>query len=182
MEYLNDINPTTLDQLSEGIIRQINHNIGKRNTVMLYKHDIGYMTQMSNSHSCPKSGVQNFMRNSDNPKWYPGWQGRVWLILKKDSKTFTSDVFRKTLAYPGTGGSGLYNLRLNNPNLVKNINERNFVPCSWDYKIWSDDWPLIQKTIIKEHKEENVIRLLNQMAIIPKPNKHSTFTYIHPDF
>lgn len=181
MKYLNGLKPINLDELSIGIIKQLNDNLDKNNKIMLYKHALKYSDMVSNSHCKPRGKQSNFMRDRKYPLGYPGWSGRVWVVFKHDTKSFSSNTFNNTLAHTGTGGAGLYNITRNKTELTKLVNSTSLVACSWDYKIWADDWPLIIPTAKKEHKENSAIALLESEEVFPFSLEPHHFTYEHPN-
>lgn len=89
-------------------------------------------SNLSNSHSCPKGGVQNwgaketFADGSPKPTGYPGWSTRIVGTLKRNKKNMSSypasGLFNIAGIYTGTGGGG----------------NENF---GWDAKIWAEEWP-----------------------------------------
>lgn len=91
---------------------------------------------MSNSHSRPRKGVENFMRQKDKPQAYPGWRGRINIKVKppmsKHKKNpymkdgFGSDYFADTLINTGSGGGG-----------------ENFKSYSYDVSLWALDFPVM---------------------------------------
>lgn len=82
---------------------------------------------LSNSHSCPQRGIQNFDTRADynkgKPTGYPGWRGRITYSVTKAS-SFGSDYFRDSPICLGTGGGSSQQL-------------------SYDLKIWAADFPVI---------------------------------------
>ena len=83
--------------------------------------------KLSNSHNCPRRGVQNFdtraEHNKGKPTGYPGWYGRITFSVTITS-SFGSDYFNNTPICTGTGGGGDSRL-------------------SYDLKIWADDFPVL---------------------------------------
>ena len=87
---------------------------------------------LSNSHSCPKGGVQNwgargtFADGAPKPTGYPGWGLRLNGSLKRNKKNMSSypysGLFNIVGVHTGTGGGG----------------NENF---GFDAKIWAEDWP-----------------------------------------
>jgi hypothetical protein len=64
---------------------------------------------LSNSHSSPRGGVQNFDRRSEHnkgkPTSYPGWGGRITYSVTSSS-SFGSEYFENTPIKTGSGGGG----------------------------------------------------------------------------
>lgn len=73
--------------------------------------DVRWSESVSNTHSCPRSGVTNWGgRNSDAPRGYPGWQGRIEYQVSHDVPCFGSELLSDTGIHTGTGG-GISNNR-----------------------------------------------------------------------
>ena len=68
--------------------------------------ELTYHEAVSNSHSCPKTGVRNFGSHSDKPMSYPGMTGRIWLRYREPPKTFMPPI--GSALHTGTGGYGSY--------------------------------------------------------------------------
>ena len=93
---------------------------------------------ISNSHSCPKGGVQNwgakgtFADGTPKPTGYPGWSTRINGSLKRNKKNMSSypasGLFKIVGIHTGTGGGG---------------NES----FGWDAKIWAEEWPAAASAI-----------------------------------
>lgn len=87
---------------------------------------------LSNSHSCPKGGVQNwggretFADGAPKPTGYAGWGTRLHGSLKRNKKLMSSypysGLFNIVGIYTDTGGGG---------------NES----FGYDAKIWAQEWP-----------------------------------------
>jgi len=97
---------------------------------------------LSNSHSCPRSGVQNFDTRSDynkgKPTSYPGWQARINIKVrppmskhKKDPYMhdgWGSSYFENTIINTGSGGGG---------------GGKDYKSYSYDCKLWAADFPVM---------------------------------------
>jgi uncharacterized C2H2 Zn-finger protein len=77
---------------------------------------------VSNSHSCPRDGVENWGREDGKPTGYPGWSGRIEFQMSHDLG-FGSDVMRGVGLNTGTGG-GIRGGRY-----------------GYDLKMFASDWP-----------------------------------------
>lgn len=169
--------PERLDDLFIIFKHSIQQQVTDDNKLLGLAWTLKYYEKVSNSHCCPVNGTRNWAGNDDRPKHYPGYSGRFWLRLKKPSRTtclsYSSDLVKATLGYCGTGGAGaydgpwskvdaaLYTAPLHVAHRMKREGQLPESICySWDFKIFSDDYPLIKDTYIKE-------RLLN----IIKTNK-----------
>ena len=116
------------------------HNLWKSNSRDTNKHtlvgvrfeNMRWSDSVSNSHSCPRDGIQNWAQsaNSDNPKGYPGWCGHIYFTVNAGFSDHTvprpysgygSDYFTDTGINTG-GGSGGTN-------------------CQYDMKLFASDFP-----------------------------------------
>jgi len=81
--------------------------------------DVRWSDEVSNSHSCPRNGVQNFNPRDDGsmgkPTSYPGWTGRIKFKVDAGATShktprplmgYGSDYFGNTPINTGSGGSG----------------------------------------------------------------------------
>lgn len=93
----------------------------------------------ANTHSCPRNGgVQNFMQKDGAPKKYPGWSGRIKIVVKPGNHKykgqtymrdgFGSDYFNDTGICTGSGGGG---------------SGDNVKSYQYDVKIWAADFPVM---------------------------------------
>jgi len=101
--------------------------------------------QVSNSHSCPHNGVQNWgNRDKNAPTSYPGWSGRVeWIVAwpkEWDGVYLGSDLFRglfgngsRQRAHTGTGGGGGMRYSEKHGCHVQSF--------GYDFKLFAADWP-----------------------------------------
>lgn len=182
--------PATLDELGEAIVAVLNtynpsahciwNNADERPTsikVLGFAWEIEYSWSVSNSHSAPRSGVQNWGRKEDAPTGYPGFQGRVWIRYDNTSAKgigFGSDPFSITMSHTGTGGGGSYDglwkqiatahyKKFGHLGSKSKVHQRPEL-YSWDYKIFVDDWPLIKEFINNDSRvvtANNTFRILN---------------------
>lgn len=105
---------------------------------------------VSNSHSCPVDGVQNWggrikmPDGTDAPRGYPGWQGRVeWIVAwpkEWDGVYLGGDLFRsgtfctgRQRAHSGTGGGG--GMRYSEKHKC------HVMSFGYDFRIYAADWP-----------------------------------------
>ena len=98
--------------------------------------DLRYNDSVSNSHNCPHDGVQNFMRDENTPRGYPGWQGRFDYIVQSHKSQLhsypgSSETWTKTRIHTGTGGGGGHKDQ-----------EINFLQSfGYDVRLFYSDWP-----------------------------------------
>ena len=91
-------------------------------SIKILYFDLQWSDRISNTHSCPRSGVTNWGSNDDKPRGYPGWQGDIAYQLSHDIGSF-SDIFKSTGIHTGSGGG------------------RGDLKCAYDVKLFADDWP-----------------------------------------
>ena len=68
------------------------------------KINVKYNNSVSNTHSAPFNGVENWGRDKNLPMGYPGWRGQVDFKFDGDIDGFFSDLFSRTGIHLGTGG------------------------------------------------------------------------------
>lgn len=94
--------------------------------------NVNWLECVSNSHSCPRSGVTNWggqerlKDGTSAPRGYAGWNGRIEFQLSHDVG-FGSDVFRDVGVHTGTGGGSGDNR------------------YGYDVKFFASDWPGLEK-------------------------------------
>lgn len=71
-----------------------------------------FSPKVSNTHSCPQSGVTNWGGDPSKPRGYPGWQGTIHISGWQKFNGFVSDYLELMHIHTGTGGSGEYSVRL----------------------------------------------------------------------
>jgi hypothetical protein len=108
---------------------------------------------VSNSHSCPHNGVQNWGGKDDKPTGYPGWSGRVEWIVKwpeewdgwyLGSDLFANGTFRsgRQRAHTGTGGGGGMHYNKKHKCHVQSF--------GYDFRIFAADWPGLARYLAKQ--------------------------------
>ena len=94
--------------------------------------DLRWSDCVSNTHSCPKNGVQNWGRDPNLPMGYPGWHGRVeWKCEwpdEFDGIYLAGDIFdgENCCIHTGTGGGG---------GMTNNVMRHGY-----DITMFADDW------------------------------------------
>lgn len=172
--------PKDLDDLARCTISVINRSsflynkrTNIRSRVVGFSWDITYSNKIDNNHSCPLSGEKNFGGYKPNiPTHYPGWYGRVWIRYSNTIEYFGSDPFSESLTYPGSGGSGSYDGPWKN-SCRQGYEKNRGLPAyphvfSWDYKIFMDDWPLINY----EMESLLLLDMLEHDRILPNSHAH----------
>lgn len=105
---------------------------------------VRWSPEVSNSHSCPHNGVQNWGGREEidghpAPRSYPGWRGRVeWLVAwpkEWDGWYLGSDLFKgqRSRVHTGTGGGGGMHY-----NEKHGCNVQRF---GYNFRMYAADWP-----------------------------------------
>ena len=120
-------------------------------------HDVRWGEKVSNSHSCPRKGVQNFDTraecNKGKPTGYPGWVGRINIkvkppLYKYQGKEYLRDgygssYFERTTINTGSGGGG-------------GNHKNEYVSYSYDVRLFAADFPVMYEMVRREqwiHRE-----------------------------
>jgi hypothetical protein len=106
---------------------------------------IRYSNRVSNTHSCPRGGVQNFSCDDDKPRGYPGFTGRIeyTVIEPKHTDPFwhVSDAVSYFGVKTGTGGG--------RGDCPETGGKRYY----YDVKIFLDDFPGLASHVEELHEE-----------------------------
>jgi hypothetical protein len=122
--------------------------------------DLRWSESLSNSHSSPRKGVQNFDTRADynkgKPTGYPGWSGRINIKVKPPMSKHKKDPYmhdgwgssyfeRTTICTGGGGGGG----------------GTEFKSYSYEVKLWAADFPAMYEAKRKDEwiQKENADRL-----------------------
>lgn len=109
------------------------------------RFDVRWNPAVSNSHSCPHNGVQNWGNRDPNaPTSYPGWSGRLdWIVAwpkEWDGVYLGGDLFKglfshggRQRAHTGTGGGGGMRYSEKHGCHVQSF--------GYDFKLFAADWP-----------------------------------------
>jgi len=101
-EFLDDFAVKVMDNVNTEMGNDINQN-----RLTGFAWSITYNNMVSNKHSCPKNGVENFMGKMDKPLGYPGFNGQIWYRTEKEHKPYNIiRKFPKSLIHTGSGGKG----------------------------------------------------------------------------
>jgi len=144
--------PEDPNELAEFLIAVVNRQIHP-NRIVGFVWEIRYSDQVSNSHSAPLEGVQNWSRTDVLPCGYPGFYGRLWVRYAEPSSG--SDSFYRVAAYTGTGGFGCFNgpwshisqYRYQHRNIESYPEPQVY---SWDFRFYIDDWPRISQHVERQ--------------------------------
>ena len=165
--------PATLDELAHAVIAVANTYrnrrwSGKGRAAQLVESgsarvvglswDLRWSDEISNTHNAPVGEQTNWGQEKNKPRGFPGWIGRVWIRYANESNiTFGSEPLNATLTHTGTGGGGGYNgpwAKLCTRRYTTTSQHKGAWPninCySWDYRIFAQDFPLIQEAWDKE--------------------------------
>jgi hypothetical protein len=117
-----------ITQLAEKLVaRQEIYWPDTKSNLINLKIDVTYSKLVSNTHCCPKTGIQNWHCYNDKPRGYPGWSGRIyWEVNTKDvsdSNRFRNNSYIHTGS--GSGGSKLDGTKT----------------YQYSVSIFADDWP-----------------------------------------
>lgn len=171
MSYENIKDVTSLQDLGDNVVKEINYGFGGKNKVILLKWEVKYDESVSNTHSAPKFKNTNWGCDPELPRGYPGWEGRVWIIYQADPrKPGFHNPLRIQRIHTGTGGYGHYS----NSSKWCVALTREMYPLSWDVRFFADDFPKV-----KELLEPQEIEL--QKALNIEYPKLATHTYLYVD-
>lgn len=99
-----------LDDFAVKVMNNVNTEMGNeenQNRLTGFAWYITYNNMVSNTHSCPKNGVHNFMFFSDKPRGYPGFEGVIWYRTEKEHEPDNPfHKFPNSLIHTGSGGEG----------------------------------------------------------------------------
>ena len=142
--------PTNMNELADCVIKLVQQNVVvDQVTLTGFAWALRYSESVSNSHSSPIVGVQNWGGYPYLPRGYPGLQGRIWIRCDEsaigDFRYRGSDLISGTSTHTGTGGGGSYSGPWRNNDSV----DFSSVLYSWDYRIYLDDWPGVKSHIEK---------------------------------
>jgi hypothetical protein len=106
----------------------------KHTLVSVRFENMRWSDSVSNTHSCPRDGVQNWNQsrpeNAHLPKGYPGWQGHIYFTVNagftdhkvpRECDGYGSDYFKDTGINTGSGSGGS--------------------KCQYDMKLYAADFP-----------------------------------------
>lgn len=112
-------------------------------------HGLRFVEKLSNSHNCPRKGVDNFDTRADynkgKPTSYPGWLGHINIKVKPPMSKHKKDpymhdgwgssYFNRTIINTGSGGGGGGTV---------------FKSYSYDVKLWAADFPVMYEELRKK--------------------------------
>lgn len=183
--------PHTLDEIAICVINHINNfryedYYGRKKKTYIpevfgFHWEVCY-GEVSNSHSCPLSGITNWSRHSDKVRYYHGWSGRVW-IRYRDMRGvgghFGSTPFQGSMTHTGTGGYGSYSGPWNNViTLTSEIRKATKWKKDIELPVYGYDYRFFEMDWLLESEEDIIIQKLKGDSFFK--GKH-TFTYTHPD-
>jgi len=135
------------------------------------RFDVRWNPEVSNSHSCPHNGVQNWgERDSNAPTSYPGWSGRLdWIVAwpkEWDGVYLGGDLFRglhgfrsgRQRAYTGTGGGGGMRYSERHGCYVQSF--------GYDFRMFAADWPGMARVVGMQQLEEVLKGVRNRVDYV----------------
>lgn len=141
--------PTNMEELALFVVNVSNHGKTEEQLITGISWDVT-SGPVSNTHNSPITGVQNWRGESNLPRSYTGFSGRVW-IRKNGEDEFISlgERISKSFTYTGSGGGGSYNgpweeleqQYIKHKGLFEYKKELRLF--SWDYKFYTDDFPFL---------------------------------------
>ena len=128
-----------------------------------FKFEITYLklhwnAMVSNTHSCPHNGQENFTRDrkfkngTPIPTGYPGWQGRIEYKISHDLG-FASNVLKPFRIHTGTGGG-----------------TGKDHPAGYEVQFFDADWPglaVCANKLYEAYKSEAVMKRLKNEYVAP---------------
>ncbi len=112
--------------------------VSEKTFFTIIRLDARYNNSVSNTHSCPKSGVQNWGSKKDLPRGYPGWHGSIVGSVRSNSEKVESismsEFFKLIDIHTGSGSGGGNGY---NP-------ESTF---QYSVSVFLDDWPKLAEGI-----------------------------------
>lgn len=112
--------------------------------VKLTTFTLRYSDTVSNSHSAPHNGVENWgNRKPDAPTSYPGWRGSIGYVVATDAKhqnqhSGGSAMWKGTRIHSGTGGGSNHRYE-----------KQFFQTYNYDFILFEDDWPAMKEEYAK---------------------------------
>ncbi len=115
-------------------------------TIKIRKLDLNWQDSVSNSHSCPRGGVENWNRSEDKPTGYPGWRGRIeFSMYRIGNSYYGSELFEGTGIDTGTGGG-------------------NGVDYGYEVRIFASDFPQLEKMAMEKRDEYMQAKVADVLA------------------
>lgn len=133
------------DRVGKQLGRGKNAGVMPQPRVLEITQDLRWSDSISNTHSCPHNGVENWGgRVVGAPHGYPGWAGRIeWLVawprefdgIYLGGDLFSRGSFRsgRQRAHTGTGGGGGMT--------YSNKHKCDVQKFGYDFRIYAADWP-----------------------------------------
>lgn len=134
-------------------------------TIKITHLSLTYSNSVSNSHSCPHTGVTNWggdkklQDGTPAPRGYPGFVGNIELTISPEPLSFASDVLKNTRIHTGSGGGG------------------GGGRYRYSVSFFLDDWPGIAATIQAERDAYEKENFLNMIKNTYKPFRVNDFSY-----
>jgi len=115
--------------------------------IISLQYSVEYKKEVSNSHSCPIDGVENFMRDNSKPLYYKGLQGRIeFTIINNHRISSCSGMFGNRGAHSVAG----VNLGSGGGSSVKYMKDGELylaMNYAFDVKIFIDDFDFLNSAV-----------------------------------
>lgn len=116
--------------------------------IKIHGLQLRHVSNIPNTHSCPRNGVTNYYSHPSLPRSYPGWEGAIALEFSHDIPRGLSENFREIGINIRIGGSSSkihrYSVQLFDADwpglekkaLISTLSEQSLVPYSYGVKVW----------------------------------------------
>jgi hypothetical protein len=115
--------------------------------IISLQYSVEYKKEVSNSHSCPINGVENFMRDNSKPLYYKGLQGRIeFTVINHQHIRSCSSMFGNRGAHSVAG----VNLGSGGGSSVKYMKDGELYMAmnySFDVKVFIDDFDFLNSAV-----------------------------------
>ena len=132
--------------------------------LVITKLDVGYISNASNTHGCPRSGVRNWIVDKKLPTSYPAWVGNIEFTYVENYHNYVSNHFSPSTVFEmlgiqlGSGGGSR-------------------TKSHYSVTLWEDDFPNM-----KANRHDEMVISVLQHGAEPAPYPYrrlpiDTFTY-----
>lgn len=96
---------------------------------------------VSNSHNSPVKGVKNWCNeHNDRPNGYPGWRGKVGMVIRDDGYSAIRDLFDEAEGFnTGSGGYSGQNLAVEKLHTMQ-----------YELRLYEQDFPAMRGAMLAE--------------------------------
>jgi hypothetical protein len=166
-------NTIQFEQNGKFIMEMVKH-VDQRFVHALRFH-LRWNDHVSNSHSCPLNGVENWQRELDKPRSYPGWQGQVWFGIVSELADKSLDSYSSSFGIikpplntgsgSGAGSGAAFGYKHAHSAGYKDSTSK-YKYGSYDFKVFADDFP---DFVDHEFREANTMRTLQGKSSLSPP-------------